>query len=123
MRVFVGVSLQLLLCSFFTYAQSPVGFGIISGQVVEAGSTDGLPDAKVTITNASLGFSRTMTTTDDGMFEVTSLNPATGYQIRVARKGFADQLSARGHRPEATIVIASMGNDAGMVGAADLARQ
>ncbi|MBT0994871.1 ROK family glucokinase [Cellulomonas sp. DKR-3] len=39
-----------------------------------------------------------------------------------ARKGFADQLSARGHRPEASIVVASMGNDAGIVGAADLAR-
>ena len=42
--------------------------------------------------------------------------------LEPARKGFADQLSARGHRPEATIVIASMGNDAGIVGAADLAR-
>jgi glucokinase len=39
-----------------------------------------------------------------------------------ARKAFAEQLSARGHRPEAAIVVASMGNDAGMVGAADLAR-
>ena len=35
---------------------------------------------------------------------------------------FAEQLSARGHRPEAALVVASMGNDAGMVGAADLAR-
>lgn len=40
-----------------------------------------------------------------------------------ARRGFAEQLSARGHRPEAQLVIASMGNDAGIVGAADLARQ
>ncbi|MDM7853598.1 ROK family glucokinase [Cellulomonas alba] len=39
-----------------------------------------------------------------------------------ARRAFAEQLSARGHRPEATITVASMGNDAGMVGAADLAR-
>lgn len=39
-----------------------------------------------------------------------------------ARRGFAEQLSARGHRPEAALVVASMGNDAGMVGAADLAR-
>ena len=39
-----------------------------------------------------------------------------------ARKAFADQLSARGHRPEAEIVLASMGNEAGIVGAADLAR-
>jgi glucokinase len=39
-----------------------------------------------------------------------------------ARKAFADQLSARGHRPEAEIKLASMGNEAGIVGAADLAR-
>jgi glucokinase len=39
-----------------------------------------------------------------------------------ARRGFAEQLSARGHRPEAALVVASMGNDAGLVGAADLAR-
>jgi len=39
-----------------------------------------------------------------------------------ARNGFAEQLSGRGHRPEAKLVVASMGNDAGMVGAADLAR-
>jgi len=40
-----------------------------------------------------------------------------------ARKAFAEQLSGLGHRPEAPIVLASMGNDAGMVGAADLARR
>ena len=39
-----------------------------------------------------------------------------------ARKAFSEQLSGRGHRPEAPFVVASMGNDAGMVGAADLAR-
>lgn len=39
-----------------------------------------------------------------------------------ARAAFAEQLSGRGHRPEASIVVAAMGNDAGMVGAADLAR-
>jgi glucokinase len=39
-----------------------------------------------------------------------------------ARQGFADQLSARGYRPEARIELAAMGNDAGIVGAADLAR-
>jgi glucokinase len=39
-----------------------------------------------------------------------------------ARRGFADQLSARGYRPEARIELAAMGNDAGIVGAADLAR-
>jgi glucokinase len=39
-----------------------------------------------------------------------------------AREAFAARLSARGFRPEATFALASMGNDAGIVGAADLAR-
>ena len=38
------------------------------------------------------------------------------------RRAFGDQLSARGHRPEASIELAALGNDAGIVGAADLAR-
>lgn len=38
------------------------------------------------------------------------------------RAAFEDALSARGHRPEPRIVIAEMKNDAGIVGAADLAR-
>jgi glucokinase len=39
-----------------------------------------------------------------------------------ARQAFGEQLSARGYRPEARIELAAMGNDAGIVGAADLAR-
>ncbi|MBD8077573.1 ROK family glucokinase [Cellulosimicrobium arenosum] len=43
--------------------------------------------------------------------------------LQPVRKAFADQLSARGHRPEAQIELAEHGNEAGMVGAADLARR
>lgn len=39
-----------------------------------------------------------------------------------ARAGFVGQLSARGFHPEAQFAVASMGNAAGIVGAADLAR-
>jgi glucokinase len=39
-----------------------------------------------------------------------------------AREAFASHLSARGYRPEAAIELASMGKEAGIVGAADLAR-
>ncbi len=39
-----------------------------------------------------------------------------------AREAFGTHLSARGYRPEARMALASMGNDAGIVGAADLAR-
>ena len=36
---------------------------------------------------------------------------------------YHDQLQARGMLPVATVVAASMGNSAGLVGAADLARR
>ena len=39
-----------------------------------------------------------------------------------ARAAFSAHLSARGYHPEGRIELASMGNDAGIVGAADLAR-
>ena len=42
--------------------------------------------------------------------------------LEPARAGFKDRLSAFGHRPLAQIELAELGNDAGMVGAADLAR-
>jgi len=42
--------------------------------------------------------------------------------LEPTRAGFVSQLSARGYRPEARIELAAMGNDAGIVGAADLAR-
>ena len=40
-----------------------------------------------------------------------------------ARRAFAEQLTGSGSRPRAEIRAAALGNDAGMVGAADLARQ
>ncbi|PID96303.1 MAG: glucokinase [Actinomycetales bacterium] len=39
-----------------------------------------------------------------------------------ARATFRRQLTGRGHRPEPVVVAAELGNDAGVVGAADLAR-
>ena len=39
-----------------------------------------------------------------------------------AREAFRRQLTGRGYRPEAGIVVAELGNEAGLVGAADLAR-
>lgn len=39
-----------------------------------------------------------------------------------ARDSFRRHLAGRGYRPEARILLASLGNDAGLVGAADLAR-
>jgi glucokinase len=43
--------------------------------------------------------------------------------LEPARKRYAESLTAHGHRPLADIVAATLGNDAGIVGAADLARR
>lgn len=43
--------------------------------------------------------------------------------LEPARESFKNRLSAFGHRPTARMEIAQSGNDAGMIGAADLARQ
>ena len=46
---------------------------------------------------------------------------AGGLLIEPARAAFHRNLTGRGHRPEARFALASLGNDAGMIGVADLA--
>src|SRR5680860_1736504 len=46
---------------------------------------------------------------------------AGGLLIDPAVAAFRRHLTGRGHRPEARFVVATLGNDAGMIGAADLA--
>jgi len=46
---------------------------------------------------------------------------AGGLLVDPAVAAFRRQLTGRGHRPEARFVLASLGNDAGMIGVADLA--
>lgn len=50
------------------------------------------------------------------------VSAAGGLLVDPAREAFAAQLTGRGYRPEARIELASLGNEAGIVGAADLAR-
>jgi glucokinase len=50
------------------------------------------------------------------------LGEAGDLLLEPARSAFSRTLTGRGHRPEPTIVAAELGADAGMVGAADLAR-
>ena len=60
---------------------------------------------------------------DPGRFVVGGGVSAAGdLLLEPARVAFAKQLTGRGYRPEATIVAAELGNDAGLIGAADLAR-
>src|SRR5215469_432421 len=90
MRLGIVVSLVSLLCPVCTFAQSPLGWGTVSGQVIEAGSHDGLPDAQVVLSNDALGFRRVMRTSDDGFFSAPAVPPAPDYVITVTRKDFSD---------------------------------
>jgi glucokinase len=60
---------------------------------------------------------------DPGTFVVGGGVRAAGeLLLDPAREAFRRQLTGRGYRPEARIVAAELGNEAGLVGAADLAR-
>ena len=52
----------------------------------------------------------------------SGLSAAGDLLLASARETFKRQLTGRGYRPEARIVAAQLGNDAGLIGAADLAR-
>lgn len=60
---------------------------------------------------------------DPGTFVIGGGVSAAGdLLLEPAREAFRRQLTGRGYRPEARIVAAELGNEAGLVGAADLAR-
>jgi len=60
---------------------------------------------------------------DPGLFVVGGgVADAGDLLLEPARASFAEHLSGRGHRPLADVRLASLGNAAGVVGAADLAR-
>lgn len=60
---------------------------------------------------------------DPGRFVIGGGVSAAGeLLLQPARGAFHRQLTGRGYRPEAEIVAAALGNEAGLIGAADLAR-
>lgn len=60
---------------------------------------------------------------DPGMFVIGGGVSAAGdLLLEPARTAYRSHLTGRGYRPEARIVAAELGNEAGLVGAADLAR-
>lgn len=61
---------------------------------------------------------------DPGCFVIGGGVSAAGdLLLDPARQAFRRQLTGRGYRPEARIVRAELGNEAGLIGAADLARE
>jgi Outer membrane receptor for ferrienterochelin and colicins len=76
------------LSSVGALAQSAAGAGTVNG-VVRDPDGEGLPGADVILTNEAMGLRRATETTIDGVFDVPALIPATGYRLKVTRKGFA----------------------------------
>ena len=87
MRRTLILYLLALAVSAGAYAQSAIGFGNVTGTIRESYG-DGLPDATVSLHNETLGVDRTITTTDDGVFDAPALPPGPGYTLKAARKGF-----------------------------------
>lgn len=70
-----------------------------------------------------LGLANLAAAFDPGLFVIGGgVSAADELLLGPARDAFRRQLTGRGYRPEAGIVRAQLGSDAGLIGAADLAR-
>jgi glucokinase len=99
----------------------------IEGQHVTAAARDGNDEAIGWLAEVGdwlgVGIASLAAVLDPGVVVVGGgLGEAGELLLEPARSAFSRALTGRGHRPEARIVAAELGADAGMIGAADLAR-
>ena len=90
-RVSLFASLiSLLLISFLSVsALAQTETGQISGKVADPNGAV-VPGASITIKSATSGSTRTVSTSSDGFYNVTNLQPGV-YNVTVKAKGFADR--------------------------------
>jgi glucokinase len=99
----------------------------LTGPLVTEAARDGDPLARELLGEIGrwlgIGMADLAAALDPGTFVVGGGVSAAGdLLLGPAREAFRRQLTGRGYRPEADIVAAQLGNEAGLVGAADLAR-
>jgi outer membrane receptor protein involved in Fe transport len=80
--------LILIGLSQVTSAQSMAGLGALHGTVTDPQGAV-IANAVVTVANPSIGLTRNITASSDGIFEASSLPPASGYEVTVQVSGFA----------------------------------
>jgi glucokinase len=101
--------------------------GELTGPLVTEAARDGDPLARELLGEIGrwlgVGIADLAAALDPGTFVIGGGVSAAGdLLLEPARAAFRRQLTGRGYRPEAAIVQARLGNEAGLVGAADLAR-
>ena len=101
--------------------------GDLTGPLITQAARDGDPTSRELLAEIGnwlgVGIANLAAAFDPGMFVIGGGVSAAGdLLLTSARETFKRQLTGRGYRPEARIVAAQLGNDAGLIGAADLAR-
>ncbi|RYJ04795.1 MAG: ROK family glucokinase, partial [Actinomycetales bacterium] len=100
---------------------------LVDGATVGLLSSEGHEEAQAWVGDVGrwlgIGLANLAASLDPAIFVIGGGVSRTGdFLLRPARAAFAEHLTGRGYRSEARIVAAHLGNDAGLVGAADLAR-
>ncbi len=100
----------------------------LTGPVITEAARGGDPVAAELLaeigTWLGMGLANLADALDPGAFVIGGGVSAAGDMLLTpARDSFRRHLAGRGYRPEARIVEAALGNEAGMIGAADLARR
>jgi glucokinase len=101
--------------------------GNLTGPLITQAARDGDPTARELLAEIGnwlgVGIANLAAAFDPGTFVIGGGVSAAGdLLLNAARETFKRQLTGRGYRPEARVVVAQLGNDAGLIGAADLAR-
>ncbi|EWT05971.1 glucokinase [Intrasporangium chromatireducens Q5-1] len=101
--------------------------GALTGPFITEAAQAGDPTARELLADVGewlgVGLANLASALDPGRFVVGGGVSAAGELLLApARDAFRRQLPGRGYRPEAQIVLAQLGAEAGLIGAADLAR-
>jgi Carboxypeptidase regulatory-like domain len=88
MKIILGLCLLMLVSSPGAFSQAVSGYGAVTGTVRDPYG-DGLPDTVAVITNSSIGLTRNLVTTDDGVFFSPDLPPGSGYTLRLTHSGYS----------------------------------
>src|SRR6185436_5185832 len=101
--------------------------GDLTGPLITDAARDGDPTSRELLAEIGnwlgVGIANLAAAFDPGTFVIGGGVSAAGdLLLASARETFKRQLTGRGYRPEARIMAAQLGNDAGLIGAADLAR-